>query len=142
MDALTLEILVPSGKITSTPVQSVTLPTEMGEVGILPGHASYTASLGTGILEYVTADGRITKSLVVSGGIIQCQDGILKVLTDTVDDPEKLKKGDYDKERAALESNMTGADTQTPEWIAAKIKMDRILAIDEMLTKTTKASLN
>ncbi len=142
MDAFTLEILVPSGKVASTSVQAVTLPTEIGEIGVLPGHADYTASLGTGILEYTTADGRITKNMVISGGIVQFKGGVLKVLADTIDDPEKVKKGEYDKERLALETSMQGVDTTTVQWINSKIKLDRINAIDAMLAKTNKASLN
>ncbi len=142
MDAFTLDILIPSGKIVSTSVQSATLPSEVGEIGVLPGHADYTASLGTGILEYTTADGRMTKNMVISGGIVQFKNGVLKVLTDTIDDPEKVKKGEYDKDRLALETSMQGVDTTTLEWINSKVKLDRILAIDAMLAKTNKASLN
>jgi F-type H+-transporting ATPase subunit epsilon len=142
MDAFTLDILVPSGKIVSTSVQAVTLPSEVGEIGVLPGHADYTASLSTGILEYTSADGKMTKNMVISGGIVQYKDGVLKVLTDSVDSPDKVKKGDYDKERITLETSMQGVDTRTVEWINAKLKLDRILAIDAMLAKTNKASLN
>jgi len=142
MDAFTLDILVPSGKIVSTSVQAVTLPSEVGEIGVLPGHADYTASLSTGILEYTSADGKMTKNMVITGGIVQYKDGVLKVLTDSVDSPDKVKKGDYDKERITLETSMQGVDTRTVEWINAKLKLDRILAIDAMLAKTNKASLN
>lgn len=142
MDAFTLEILVPSGKILTESVQAVTLPTEMGEVGVLPGHASYTATLSTGILEFTSADGRMTKNLVVSGGIVQFQDGVLKVLADTVDEREKIKKGDFDKDRSTLESSIQNVDITTPEYSVSKAKLDRMNAIDALLAKVDKASLN
>ena len=142
MDAFTLDILIPSGKIVSTSVQAVTLPSEVGEIGVLPGHADYTASLSTGILEYTSADGKMIKNMVITGGIVQFKDGVLKVLTDSVDTPDNIKKGEYDKDRLALETSMQGVDTRTAEWINAKLKLDRITAIDAMLAKTNKASLN
>lgn len=128
-----LEILVPSGKVLSQSVQAVTMESEMGQVGILPAHAYYTTTLGTGVLEYTLADGRNTNALVISGGIAQFGDTTLRILADTVDLKDKVKKGEYDQDRSDLEAKLTNSDTTTPEWQFMKDKLTRIQAIDALL---------
>ncbi len=128
-----LEILVPSGKILAESVLAVTLPTEMGEVGVLPGHASYTTTLGTGILEYALSNGRSGGAIVISGGIAQYSGDTLRVLADTVDLKDKVKKGEYDKGRDELEASLTNVDITTPEWSVSKAKLDRMNSIDALL---------
>ncbi|MDZ4785261.1 MAG: ATP synthase F1 subunit epsilon [bacterium] len=135
-----LEILVPSGKIVSTDVSAVTIPTEMGEVGILPGHASYVTTLGVGLLEYTSVDGRTIKSMVVAGGIAQFAGDTLRILADTVDEKDKVTKGDYDKDRSTLETAISNVDTTTPEWTANKSKLERINAIDALMARNDRSN--
>jgi len=135
-----LEILVPSGKVLERDVSAVTVKTALGEVGILPNHANYTAILDTGVLSF-SSDSKLEK-LVVSGGFLNFADNTLQILADNVDLPDKVKGTKYDSERDQLNSELKDADTQTPEWEASKKKLDRIEAIDFLLSQVDKNSLN
>ena len=126
-----LEIIVPAGQLVNEKVAAVTLPTELGQVGILPEHADYTALLGTGILEYNAQSG--VKKLVVSGGFLSFARSNLKILADSVDTPESVDKAGYAKDRSNLESILKDNPMTSPEWISAKNKIDRIEAIERLL---------
>jgi len=129
-DTFKLEILVPSGKVLETDVESATVPTALGEVGILPRHARLTALLGTGVLNFAGAQ---SGKLVVCGGFLNFTGETLQVLADSVDTSESLQGRQHDADRAGLESALKDVDTQTPDWISNRRKLDRIYAIDRLL---------
>lgn len=141
-DSFKLEILVPAGKLLEQEVTSVSVKTALGEVGILPHHANYTALLDTGVLSYSGAQGGKNERLVVSGGFLNFADNTLQILADAVDLPDNMKGIPYDSERSNLDANLKDADTQTPEWQQNRKKLDRIEAIDILLSQVDKSSLN
>ncbi len=137
-----LEILVPSGKVLEQEVTAVTVKTTLGEVGILPQHARYTAILDTGVLAFSAAGQSKSERLVVSGGFLNFTENFLQILADTVDLADKVRGAKYDSERESLGSSLKDADTQSPEWEVNKKKLDRIEAIDLLLAQVDKAGLN
>ena len=129
-----LKILVPAGEIVSEEVSSVYLPTEDGQIGILPEHVSYTALLGTGILEYRANEQAQPNRLVVSGGFVTFEQTTgLTVLADSVDLVETIDSTNYAKERPELEKFVGEADGNTPQWSQSRAKLERIRAIDQLV---------
>ena len=63
---LRLEIVTPDHRVLDAEVDSVTVPTASGEVGILPNHASLVSALKPGVLSY-GIKGAVER-LVVTGG--------------------------------------------------------------------------
>ena len=58
---LNLEIVTPEKKVMSEMVESVTVPTATGEVGILENHAPFISYLKPGILSYAKDPVRMRK---------------------------------------------------------------------------------
>lgn len=141
MNNFTLEILVPSGKVLSQEVQSVSLPGVDGEIGVLPDHANYTGILGTGVLEYRDGSGKAS-GMVISGGIVQFSDNTLKVLADAVETKESIDRASYSEGRRDIENSLKEKDVTTPEWISSKAELDKIEAVELLLSKFDKNSLN
>jgi F-type H+-transporting ATPase subunit epsilon len=52
-DKIHLEIVTPEKQLFSGPVDSVTVPSTIGYLGILPGHAPLLAELGIGEVSYI-----------------------------------------------------------------------------------------
>jgi F-type H+-transporting ATPase subunit epsilon len=92
-----LSVVTPMGSKVDTVVTQVTVPGELGDMGILPGHRALLSSLGVGTLSY-TADGRVAY-LAVSGGYVEVDDGGVIVVTETAEAPEDI---DLDRAKAAL----------------------------------------
>ena len=83
VNMLRLEIVTPERRILDTEVDSVTVPTASGEVGILPSHASLVSAIKPGILVY-TIKGT-TDKLAVSGGFLEVNANKVAVLADTAE---------------------------------------------------------
>ena len=80
---LRLEIVTPERRVLDTEVDSVTVPTASGEIGILPSHASLVSAIKPGILVY-TIKGT-TDKLAVSGGFLEVNANKVAVLADTAE---------------------------------------------------------
>ncbi|HYE22222.1 MAG TPA: ATP synthase F1 subunit epsilon [Verrucomicrobiae bacterium] len=77
-------ITTPARTLLSEKIESVTLPTEMGEITILPNHIPLVANLVPGEVRYKIA-GK-TNFFAVSGGFIEVQKGNkVTVLADTAE---------------------------------------------------------
>jgi F-type H+-transporting ATPase subunit epsilon len=92
---LRLEIVTPEKRILDADVDSVTVPTASGEVGILPQHAPLVSAIKPGILAY-TVKGA-TDKLAVSGGFLEVNANKVAVLADTAETADEI---DIDAARA------------------------------------------
>lgn len=64
-----LSIITPAHPFVDVEAESVLLPGEAGEFGVLPAHERFLTSLVPGILEYVSGEG--AERLVVSSGFAE-----------------------------------------------------------------------
>src|SRR6185503_20383990 len=85
---LKLEIVTPEKKVLDESVDSVTVPTATGEIGVLPNHAPLISALKSGILTY-TVKGA-TDKLVVSGGFVEVSTDQVSVLTDVAERADEI----------------------------------------------------
>ncbi|MCP2606180.1 F0F1 ATP synthase subunit epsilon, partial [Candidatus Aminicenantes bacterium AC-708-I09] len=61
-----LEVITPQKQLVKEEVEEVTIPGELGYLGILPGHRPLLSTLGYGFLSFKTGNKR--KVLAVFGG--------------------------------------------------------------------------
>lgn len=66
---LSLKIVSPEKIVFDGQVKSVRVPGTLGSFEILVGHAPIISSLETGIVDYVTQDGK--QSLNINGGFVE-----------------------------------------------------------------------
>lgn len=97
-----MEIVTPAKMVVSESVDSVTVPTRKGEIGILANHAPLISTLRSGVLSY-RKDGE-TEEMVISGGFVEVSMDKVSVLADIAErsaevDVEKARaeKGDAEK---------------------------------------------
>ncbi|HJV32655.1 MAG TPA: ATP synthase F1 subunit epsilon [Patescibacteria group bacterium] len=101
MNSIQFELTTPERVVVKTTYDSITIPTQEGEITVLPGHIPLVANLAPGVL--TVRKGNDEEYLAVSGGFIEFQQGDrLIVLADTAERAEELdlKKIEEAKERA------------------------------------------
>lgn len=103
---LTLEIVTPEAKVYSDTIDSVTIPTVEGEIGILPGHIPLLTQVEHGELR--VAKGGETHFLAVSGGFAQIEGDKIRVLAENAITEEKIDEN-------AIEAAMKRAEQQIRE---------------------------
>lgn len=111
---LLLEIVTPERIAYSGPVDSVVLPSESGEVGILPGHIPLLTMVEPGELQ-VTANGA-TEFLAIDKGFVQVLGDKVSVLTEQAInvseiDLNALEDARKRAEKALEEAKKQGADS-------------------------------
>ena len=78
VDVVSAEELIFSGEATL-----VSLPGEVGELGILPKHAPLITRIKPGAVRIQRADNKEEEFVFVAGGILEVQPGCVTVLADT-----------------------------------------------------------
>ncbi len=74
------EIFSPQGEVFSDQVKEVSVPTEKGEISILPNHISLFTKLTEGEIKIHTSKGE--RIIAVIGGFLETKDNIITVLSD------------------------------------------------------------
>ncbi len=89
------ELATPERRVLKEEVRSVTVPTTMGEITVLPHHIPLVAQLQPGVLTLVMTDDTIEYT-AVSGGFIEVLPDKVVVLADTAE-----RSAEIDEARAA-----------------------------------------
>ena len=103
---LTLEIATPTRLVIATTADEVVAPGSQGYVGVLPGHAPFLTTLGTGELTYRI--GRDEHHLAVSGGFVEVRNDKVIVLTDTGERPNEIDRARAERARERAERRLAG----------------------------------
>ena len=123
--SLTVEIVTPDRRAYQGTADSVTLPTELGSIGILPGHLPITAIIAAGEV-LLQSEGKVLR-LAVDRGFVRVVADKVSVVTEAAIDEAKidLKSIEQAEERArkAVEA-ARGQKEIDPAEIA---KMEQIL---------------
>jgi|LakMenEpi03Aug12_release.lakeMendotaPanAssembly.Ray.scaffolds.fasta_scaffold1333511_2 F0F1-type ATP synthase epsilon subunit len=129
---LSLQILTPAGQLMETQVvQKVGLPTALGDIEILPGHAKFAGLLGTGILRATKADGSVEK-MVVSGGFVNLSDGLVRVMTDFADFSDSPNLAILRSQKSSFEKVLQAGDPNQSGFQSAKDKLARLTALEAL----------
>ena len=124
-DRLHLRILTPNREVLAAEVDSVVLPAEQGECGILPGHAALLATLQPGQAEWRT--GSQTGALALSDGFLEVSDDAVTVLVRSAEVSEEI---DADRAQARLEereAELRRLDLSEHEMRVAELSLQKQL---------------
>ncbi len=95
-ETLTLTLVTPERAVLDgVPCETVTLPTETGEIGILPGHVPLVTLLGIGVVSYRL--GREGGTIAVRGGFAEVSPETVRILADLAASADEV---DVQKARA------------------------------------------
>lgn len=110
---LKLEIVTPEKKVLDAEVDSVTVPTATGEVGILASHAPLISALKPGILSYSIRGA--SEKLAVAGGFLEVSSDKVSVLTDTAEAADEIDVEAARAERSEAEKALAAHATASVE---------------------------
>lgn len=108
-----LKVITPERVVYESEIYQVTLPTQAGEITILPNHRSYIASLKPGEIITKAENSDEGISLAVAGGFIEFHDNNLVVLADeaqmadeiNIEEVEKAKKRAEDIKNRVIQTD-------------------------------------
>jgi F-type H+-transporting ATPase subunit epsilon len=126
-EMIKLEIVTPERRVFDETVDSVTVPTATGEVGILPNHAPLISSLKPGILSY--SNKGVSEKMVVSGGFVEVSTNTVSVLTDVAERAQEIDveaaRSERDEAQRVLGAAFSGTEE---EFEAEKERLERAQA--------------
>ena len=89
-DVFTLEIISPEGQVYSGEVDEISIPTETGEVSILPHHADLYSKVTTG--EAIIHKRGKLEYIAILGGFLELTNGNVTVLSDYAVPTDKISQ--------------------------------------------------
>jgi len=125
-DRLTLEIATPTKLAVTETVEEVVAPGTQGYFGVLPGHAPFLSTLGTGELAYRV--GGDEHHLAVAGGFVEVRSDKVIVLADTAEHPEEIDRARAERARERAEARLSGRAEEDVDYARAAAALARALA--------------
>lgn len=131
MNTLHVKIVTPESLVYEEDVEEVILPTQGGEIGILPHHANLMAQIVAGELR-IKKNGKEI-SMATGGGLLQMTDNTLSLITDLAEKAEDIneKSAEEARKRAEDALSQTLSDEEYASTLAtlekslAKLKVKR-----------------
>lgn len=122
------QIITPEKVVSSNDIQQVTIPTESGEITILPNHIPLITVLKPGELRY-TKNGE-EHNLAVSGGFVEIKEnGSVVVLADTAEHAHEIDISRAEKAKEAAAKLMAEArHAEHVDFEAIQTKIEKELA--------------
>jgi F-type H+-transporting ATPase subunit epsilon len=118
-----LELATPMRLVVSTEVDEVVAPGEQGYFGVLPGHAAFLTTLGSG--EVVYRRGREESALAVIGGFAEVSGERVIILAEEAERPEEIDRERAERARQRAEQRLAG---RSPQGTAEEIDYARAQA--------------
>ena len=102
-----IDIVTPGGSVLDTSATVVTVPSVLGEMGLMPGHLPIIAAIQPGTLTVESEDGNHV--FAVDRGFVEMARDHINVITESALTPEQIDvaqaKADRDKAIASAQSN-------------------------------------
>lgn len=125
MAKFNLKLIAPDGVKYESEADEATLPTEQGQITILPNHMPLIALLCPG--EIILKDGGKEHFLVTEGGVVEIADNTVKILADTAEDADSLDQIAVEEARKKAEEAL-GRSTTDQEFASAYSVLEKQLA--------------
>ncbi len=124
---LSLEIVTPQRVLLETEAEYVTIPGEVGELGVLPGHIPLLTNLQSGVLSYMT--GNEKKKLAVHYGYAEVCGDKITVLARIAELADEI---DTERARIALQT----AESELAKAITEVDKLDLVDSLQKDIEKS------
>jgi len=121
------KIATPEKVVYEDEVDEVILPTQLGEIGVLPNHLPIVSSLSAGEI-LIKKDGQETP-LAVSGGFVEFNNNQMTILADTAERVEEIDEQRAEAARARVQELLSQQrDRESVDFTGLAAKMERELA--------------
>jgi F-type H+-transporting ATPase subunit epsilon len=125
MKLINLQIVTVEKKTYDEKVDFVSLPTQMGEIGILPNHVPLVTSLAEG--EIKIEKNKEISYLTCTGGFAQINSDKVLVLTDAAEHAEEIDMERAEKAKKMAEETMKKKGLAEPQYQEAAAALRRSL---------------
>lgn len=112
MSTIHVDVVSAEESIFSGEATLVSLPGEVGELGILPKHAPLITRIKPGAVRIQRADNKEEEFVFVAGGILEVQPGCVTVLADTAIRGKDLDEEKANEAKAAAEEALKNAKSE------------------------------
>ena len=140
MDNVTIkfELVTPERVVLKEDVLQVTIPTELGEITVLPNHIPLVAVLRPGVLEVKRADGS-QEVMSVSGGFVEVLHGKIVILADTAERAMELDEARIEEARIKAEAlKTTASHEEAVDFADISARLEKELARSRAVKKWKK----
>jgi F-type H+-transporting ATPase subunit epsilon len=131
-----LDIVSAEREIFSGPVEMVVATGELGELGLVPGHAPLLTVLKPGEIR-VTQMGGQQEIYYVSGGILEVQPNCVSILADAVERADSLDEAMAIAAKERAEEAMANRDAEI-DYSVASMELARAVAQIRAIQKVRK----
>jgi len=132
------EIVTPERTVLKQDVLQVTVPTQAGEITILPEHIPLVSILKPGVLEIKTSE-QGTEIISVSGGFIEVLRDKVVILADTAERAQELDENRINEARRRAETAKEEAlSHENYDFSAVAAKLEVEMARDNALHRWRK----
>ncbi len=118
---LNLLVVTAEKKVVDAEADEVTLPGEMGYLGILPGHAPLLALLKTGVLSYRKAGSG--EAFALEGGFAEVSNDIVRVLADGAERASEIDAASAERDLSEASEQMKSANRETLDGLRLKAEL-------------------
>ena len=126
MKKIRLKIITPERVLLESEVDSVSVPTQMGEITILPNHIPLVANLAPGELKISGHDD--SRLLSVAGGVIEIRQGNeIVVLADAAEEAHEIDMKRAEEARARARKIMSEQTLSDEEYAATAATLEKSL---------------
>jgi len=133
-DRLRLEVVTPTRLVVAETVDEVVVPGSDGYFGVLPGHAAFLTTLGTGEVTYrIDAD---EYYLAVSGGFAEVRSDKVIILADASERPEEIDHARAARAKERAERRLLGGSSEDAiDYARATAALDRALTRHQTVSR-------
>lgn len=126
MQAIKFKIVTPERLVYEAEIDSVSLPTEQGEITVLPGHIPLVSTLMPG--ELIVRKGADAQPMAVSGGFIEVRKGgEVTVLADTAERFHEIDLARAEEAKKRAEKLLTERHEEDVDYTALAARMEKEL---------------
>jgi len=135
MKTFKFTITTPEKTLVSEEVEQVSLPTEMGEITILPHHIPLVSLLKSGEMRIVKSGKE--ELYAVAGGFIEVLGNHVTVLADSAEHADEIDEARAEEARKRAEEVMA-KEVESERMFAAQLKLEKHLARLRVVRKRRK----
>lgn len=133
-----LSIVTPERIVYSDSVESITLPTQEGEITVLENHVPLVSILRAG--ELLIQKNEEVIPLAVSGGVVQVRRAIVTILADTAEKVEEILMERAEEAHRRAEAIIADKKFDVAEYATISAKMEKELARIKVARKWKKGA--
>lgn len=126
MSKINFKITTPERTVYEAEVDSVTIPTQMGEITVLPEHIPIISLLKSG--ELVVRTGKEEEVMAVSGGFIEVGYNKIVILADSAERAEEIDIDKVEEARQQAEKILQEKTADQEDYAAIVASLEREMA--------------